>query len=114
MTSPPTGVPRMRLHATQRPRPSLPRFPVRGSPRIPHESGAGDDAKEESEVMASGAASLAESDQSPCELVAGTNTDLGYSTSGRVYRVNDRRGQLSTGQLGTTTPRTDAPEPVDR
>ena len=50
--------------------------------------------------MASGAASLAESDQSPCTAIAGTNTGLGYSTSGRVYRVNDRRGALYRGQVG--------------
>jgi hypothetical protein len=64
--------------------------------------GRGQDAKEEGEVMATGAASLAESDPSPCIPVPTTNTALGYSTSGRVYRVNDRRGSLYRGQLGTT------------
>jgi hypothetical protein len=67
--------------------------------------GPGHDAKEESEAMAIGAASVAESDQRPCTLVAATNTDLGYSTSGRVYRMNDRRGSLYRGQLGTTSRR---------
>lgn len=67
--------------------------------------GPGQDAKEEGEVMATGAASVAESDQRPCVPVGGTNTGLGYSTAGRVYRVNDRRGALYRGQLGTTARR---------
>jgi hypothetical protein len=67
--------------------------------------GRGQDAKEEGEVMATGAASAAESDQRPCGEVPGTNTGLGYSTSGRVYRINDRRGTLYRGQLGTTSRR---------
>jgi hypothetical protein len=62
----------------------------------------GQDAKEEGEAMATGAASVAESDQTPCVPVLGTNTALGYSTAGRVYRVNNRRGNLYAGQLGTT------------
>jgi hypothetical protein len=65
--------------------------------------GPGQDAKEEGEVLATGAASVAESDRRPCEPVPGTNTGLAYSTSGRVYRINDRRGALYRGQLGTTT-----------
>lgn len=63
----------------------------------------GHDAKEEGEVMAMGTASVAESDPQPCEQVPGSNSGLGYSISGRVYRVNDRRGRLFHGQLGTTT-----------
>ena len=62
----------------------------------------GHDAKEEGEFMATGVASVAESDPQPCVTVEGTNTGLGYSISGRVYRVNDRRGSLYRGQLGTT------------
>ena len=49
-----------------------------------------------------GVASVAESDPQPCIPVAGTNTGLGHSASGRVYRINDRRGALYRGQLGTT------------
>ncbi len=64
--------------------------------------GPGDDAKEEEELLSVGAASVAESDPAPCTLFPETNTGLGYSASGRVYRVNDRRGLLFTGQLGTT------------
>lgn len=67
--------------------------------------GPGQDAKEEGEVMAIGAASVAESDPAPCVDVAETNTALGYSSRGRVYRVNDRRGSLYRGQLGATTRR---------
>lgn len=62
----------------------------------------GHDAKEEGEAMAMGVASVAESDPRPCEQIPGSNTGLGYSNSGRVYRVNDRRGQLFRGQLGKT------------
>jgi hypothetical protein len=62
----------------------------------------GGDAKEEGEMTVTGAASLAESDAAPCIDVAATNTALGYSTAGRVYRVNDRRGSLFRGQVGTT------------
>jgi len=63
----------------------------------------GKDAKEEGEPVSTGVASLAESDPLPCSQVAGTNSALAHSTSGRVYRINDRRGQLFRGQLGTTT-----------
>lgn len=63
----------------------------------------GKDAKEEGEAMAMGTASVAESDPNPCAQVAGTNSALGYTSSGRVYRINDRRGELFTGQLGTAT-----------
>jgi len=62
----------------------------------------GSDAKEEGEILVTGAASVAESDPDPCTLIAGTNSALGYSASGRVYRLNDRRGELFRGQLGST------------
>jgi hypothetical protein len=64
--------------------------------------GPGEDAKEEDDLLTVGAATVAESDPSPCNAVPDTNSGLGYSPSGRVYRVNDRRGLLFTGQLGTT------------
>lgn len=63
----------------------------------------GKDAKEEGEVMAMGTASVAESDPQPCVPVPSTNSALAHTVSGRVYRINDRRGQLFSGQLGTTT-----------
>lgn len=62
----------------------------------------GDDAKDESEPMSTGVASVAESDPMPCSPVAGTNSALAHSISGRVYRINDRRGLLFEGQPGTT------------
>ena len=63
----------------------------------------GKDAKDEDEPMAMGVASIAESDPEPCAPAPGTNTATAYATGGRVYRINDRRGQLFTGRLGTTT-----------
>jgi DEAD/DEAH box helicase domain-containing protein len=64
--------------------------------------GPGSDAKEEDELLAVGVATLAESQEEPCIQFQTTNTSLGYSAAGRVYRVNDRRGLLFTGQLGET------------
>jgi len=64
--------------------------------------GRGTDAKEEGEPLVTGVASLAESEQDPCAVVVGTNTGLGFTTSGRVYRINDRRGRRYQGQIGTT------------
>ena len=65
----------------------------------------GNDAKEEGDLLAMGTATLAESEPEPCDDVQTTNSAIAYSSAGRVYRVNDRRGQLFTGQLGTTTRR---------
>lgn len=62
----------------------------------------GDDAKEEGELLATGVASASEADPEPCIQVAETNSSLAYSSSGRVYRVNNRRGELFRGALGTT------------
>ncbi len=67
--------------------------------------GPGGDAKEEEELLAVGAAAVAESQQEPCEQFPGTNSALGYSAAGRVYRVNDRRGQLFNGEVGETVRR---------
>ena len=63
----------------------------------------GRDAKEEDDLLATGTASVAESEPQPCERVPKTNSAIAYSSAGRVYRINDRRGELFTGQLGTTT-----------
>ena len=68
--------------------------------------GPGVDAKEEEELLVVGAASVAESEAGDCELVGGTNSATAYSNSGRVFRVNDRRGELYQGAIGTVT-RTD-------
>jgi hypothetical protein len=63
--------------------------------------GSGEDAKEEGEVLITGAGSVAESDASPCALVPETNSEVALSTSGRVFRINNRRGELFRGALGT-------------
>ena len=64
--------------------------------------GPGTDAREEEELLAVGAASVAESDPSPVHLAAGTNCALALSELGRVYKINHRRGELFRGVLGTT------------
>lgn len=61
----------------------------------------GKDAKEDSEVLISGAGTVAESDQSPNTPVAETNCSVAFSPAGRVFRINTRRGQLFGGALGT-------------
>ena len=63
----------------------------------------GKDAKDEHDLLATGAASVAESEPQPCNNVPATNSAIAYSSAGRVYRINDRRGELFTGRLGTTT-----------
>lgn len=65
----------------------------------------GKDAKEEGELLAMGTASVAESEPQPCTHVPSTNSAVAYSSAGRVYRVNDRRGELFTGRLGITNRR---------
>lgn len=64
--------------------------------------GPGNDAKEEEEILATGAASVAESSLEVPVRVPLTNTDLSLARGGRVYRVNNRRGRLFRGALGTT------------
>ncbi len=64
--------------------------------------GRGEDAKGEGEFVAVGVASIAESDQQQCTPVPGTNSAVALSGLGRVYRVNNRRGELFRGALGTT------------
>ena len=66
--------------------------------------GPGEDAKEDSEfILATGAGSVAESDPEPCEPVEETNSSIKLSPSGRVFRVNNRRGQLFRGGVGTAS-----------
>jgi hypothetical protein len=64
------------------------------------ELGRGDDAKEESEIVMGMAASLAESDSQPLSHRAATNSSLALSSSGRILRINDRRGRLFEGGIG--------------
>ena len=64
--------------------------------------GPGSDAQEEAEFLATGVATVAESDPQPCQSVTGTNSAVAFSSSGRVYRVNSRNGHLFSGATGTT------------
>ena len=61
----------------------------------------GKDAKEDTEILISGAGTVAESDQSQSIPVPETNSSRAFSPSGRVFRLNTRRGQLFSGALGT-------------
>ncbi len=63
----------------------------------------GGDAKEEYDALITGAGSLAESQPQDFELVNHTNTQIAFSESGRVFRVNDNRGQLFKGAIGNAT-----------
>lgn len=60
----------------------------------------GDDAKSEYDVLITGAGSVAESKPQDFNLVNDTNTQIAFSESGRVFRVNDNRGQLFKGAIG--------------
>jgi DEAD/DEAH box helicase domain-containing protein len=63
--------------------------------------GPGEDAKEDSEfLLTTGAGSVAESDPGPCAPVLATNSATSLSPHGRVFRINNRRGQLFTGAIG--------------
>ena len=64
--------------------------------------GPGSDAQEDAEFLSTGVATVAESDQQPCQPVGGTNSAISFSSSGRVYRVNNRNGLLFKGAIGTT------------
>jgi DEAD/DEAH box helicase domain-containing protein len=63
----------------------------------------GADAKDEYDALITGAASIAESQPQKFELVNNTNTQTAFSESGRVFRVNDNRGQLFQGAIGNAT-----------
>lgn len=60
----------------------------------------GDDAKEDGEIIFGGATSIAESDSGPLVQCPGTNSSLAISASGRILKLNDRRGRLFEGSLG--------------
>ena len=65
----------------------------------------GQDAKTDDDLLATGTASVAESEPQPCTAIPTTNSEIACSPTGRVYRINDRKSQLFTGQVGTTTRR---------
>lgn len=60
----------------------------------------GDDAKSDYDVLITGAGSVAESDPQKFNLVTSTNTQIAFSEAGRVFRVNDNRGNLFKGAIG--------------
>ena len=61
----------------------------------------GENAKEEAEFITTGSSSVAESDQTPLFDLLNTNSALAFSGKGRVFRVNDRAGQLYSGAIGS-------------
>jgi Lhr-like helicase len=63
----------------------------------------GSDAKDEYDVLIAGAGSVAESQPQDFDLVNGSNTRIAFSESGRVFRVNDNRGQLFRGATGNAS-----------
>jgi hypothetical protein len=64
--------------------------------------GAGEDAKEESEILSSGMGTVAESSQVQYHQSVGSNAEIGFST-GRVFRINTNHGQLFVGARGTAS-----------
>jgi DEAD/DEAH box helicase domain-containing protein len=60
----------------------------------------GSDAKEEHDVLISSAGSVAESQPQNFKFVPKTNTQTAFSENGRVFRVNDNRGNLFKGAVG--------------
>lgn len=63
----------------------------------------GADAKDEYDILITGAGSVAESQPQEFDLVHNTNTRIAFSESGRVFRVNDNRGQMFKGATGTAS-----------
>jgi hypothetical protein len=61
----------------------------------------GEDAKEDGELLISGAGTVSEESQVGTTIIAGTNSALAIVPGGRVYRVNTRRGLGFVGGLGT-------------
>ncbi len=62
----------------------------------------GKDAQEDSDLLPTGASTAAETDQVACADIPSTNSAIALSEGGRVYRVNNRRGQLFRGGVGQT------------
>ena len=76
--------------------------------------GRGVDAKEEAELLAVGAGSFVETQSDDCYPVEGTNCGAFFSSAGRVFRVNDRRGELYRGALGTVQRKNAGGKPLGR
>ena len=65
--------------------------------------GRGSDALEDAEFLVTGVSTVAESNPLPCQHMLETNSAIALSELGRVYRVNDRRGNLFHGAIGATS-----------
>lgn len=63
--------------------------------------GPGKDDNDEEELLPTGVSTVAASDQNASEPVPLTNSSVVFSGSGRVFRINDRGGQLFIGSSGT-------------
>lgn len=75
--------------------------------------GRGADAAEDGDFGSSGSASVAESESSAAVAVVGLNTSVALTAGGRVFRINDRRGEYFTGALGSTTSSSKNPLQLD-
>ena len=62
--------------------------------------GSGEDAKEDTDILVSGSGIVAQSDTSMPIPILGTNTRQAFTSGGRVFRLNTRRGQLYRGAVG--------------
>ncbi|MCT7952528.1 DEAD/DEAH box helicase [Ancylothrix sp. C2] len=65
----------------------------------------GEDAKVDQEIVLTSTASVAESQTENFEKQTTANTFTAFGREGRVYRVNDNRGELFKGNLGTAVSR---------
>jgi hypothetical protein len=63
----------------------------------------GSDAKDEYDVLIAGAGSVAETKPQKFDPIPNMNTEVAFSASGRVFRINDNRGQLFKGATGTAS-----------
>lgn len=61
----------------------------------------GRDAKEDIELIFSGASTVAEEDTQSAEAIEGTNSMVACFSEGRIYRVNNRNGLGFAGGIGT-------------
>jgi DEAD/DEAH box helicase domain-containing protein len=63
----------------------------------------GRDAKEDTELILSGANTVAEEDTETAQTIEGTNSMVASFSEGRIYRVNNRNGLGFEGAIGTAS-----------
>lgn len=73
----------------------------------------GTDAKEDIEILTSGLSNVAESESQLCNPIAGTNSAISLNKNGRVFRLNNRRGELFEGSIGTSSLKSKKQSPHD-